>query len=425
MRNEDQFQDRLPRANSFLAKAIHAFAAVLALLVVPAQIAQAQTYRVLYNFTGGQDGAFPESLAMGRAGNLYGTASAGGSSGHGTVFKFSTGSLTSLYSFADSGYGDYPYPMHQIMVGRDGTLYGTAKYGGGSGTVFNLRPLATACKTALCPWTQTVLYRFTGGTDGANPTGVPVFDGAGNIYGTTLYGGSGPCDYPPYGCGVVYKLTPSSGTWTESVLYSFNGSDGYYPSSGMIFDAAGDLYGTTMGGGDFGAGTVFTLAPSGSGWAYSAIHSFDYQKDEGYFPFGNLISDHAGNLYGSTGSGLSGGGTIFQLSPSDNGWIFSVLYSFTETSPSLDYVSLTMDSAGNLYGTTYLVGAYGNGSVFKLSPGIGGWTYRSLHDFCSDGQTCSDGALPLGLVLDEAGNLYGTALVGGAQSLGVIWEITP
>ena len=184
--------------------------------------------------------------------------------------------------------------------------------------VYSLSPPATGCKTALCPWTETILYQFTGGSDGSNPGGNLTFDRAGNLYGTTPYGGA-------FGQGTVFKLTPSNGGWTESVLHSFTGgSDGEQPNGGVILDEAGNLYGTTWEGGGSGCwgpgcGTVFQLTPSGSGWKENILYSFQYGTDGGY-PIGGLIFDPSGNLYGTTTSGGSGGGgTVFELSPPAKG----------------------------------------------------------------------------------------------------------
>jgi uncharacterized repeat protein (TIGR03803 family) len=259
-----------------------------------------------------------------------------------------------------------------------------------------------------------VLYRFAnGGADGANPgSGDLIFDQAGNIYGTTTFGGKG--------YGVVYELTPSG---TESVLYAFSGSDGYYPDAGVIFDNAGNLYGTTEDGGLNMLGTVFELTYSiGFGWAESFLYSFQNGND-GNQPSAGLIFDPSGNLYGTTSNGGSGGGgTVFELTPSGGGWTYSLLYSFTGGNQCGPEGTLVMDGAGNLYGTTQCDGAHNKGSVFKLTPSANGWTYTSLHDFTGG----SDGGYPLcNVVFDANGSLYGTTYGGGTQGVGVVWEIMP
>jgi uncharacterized repeat protein (TIGR03803 family) len=408
------------------ATATLALAILLVVTVVASPAAQAQTFSVLHSFTGGGDGADPRAgLTIDAAGDFYGTTRDGGSFGYGTVFKLTHRSsgwvLTPLYSFA--GGDDGASPDGTVIFGPDGSLYGTTSLGGGGncggqgcGTVFKLRIPATACKSAICPWTETVIYRFMGGSDGEGPAYADlIFDKVGNLYGTTRFGGAASG-------GTVYELTPSGGGWTESVIYSFNNSpDGYFPNSGVILDDAGNLYGTTYYGGTDGVGTVYQLTPSGSGWAENIIHSFPGSGEDGVVPACGLIFDQLGNLYGATPAGGSGGGgTVFELTPSGGNWIFAVLYNFNAgTGP---YASLTMDRAGSLYGTTFTVGADGYGSVFKLTFSGGGWTYTDLYDFTGGNDGGNPESKP---VFDANGNLYGTARLGGTYGNGVVWELTP
>ena len=413
---------------------------VLAVAAVPA--VQAQTFTVIHNFSAGQDGGNPYAgLTLDKAGNLYGTANGGGITGGacgnygcGTVFKLKhTNSgwlLNPLYSF--QGGNDGLAPVARVIIGPDGSLYGTTQNGGGSnpgGTVFKLAPYPTACRTALCAWQETQLYAFKGGSDGALPgPGDVVFDPAGNLYGTTKEGGASLCGFL---CGTVYQLTPSNGGWTKSVLYNFMaGSDGKMPYAGVIFDQAGNLYGTTYEGGVGNFGTAFQLTCGAGGCTDNVLHSFTNGGDGGS-PIGGLIFDQSGNLYGAGSDGGTGGdGTVFELSPSGGGWTFSVLYNFTSPIGAQcgPWAGLVMDAAGNLYGTTYCDGVYGHGSVFELSPSGRGWTYKDLHDFTGG----SDGGSPISnVVFDANGNLYGTASGGGNLSCnngsgcGVVWEITP
>jgi uncharacterized repeat protein (TIGR03803 family) len=413
------------------ATAALAMATVFALAAIMIQSAQAQAYSVIHNFTGGQDGSHPYAgLTIDRAGHLYGTAANGGA-GYGTVFKLSHQAsgwvFNPLYSF--KGGNDAAFPGARVIIGPDGSLYGTAEGGGsgcggnGCGTVFNVKPGASACKTALCSWTETVLYSFTGNDGYGIAIGDLAFDQAGNIYGTTEFGGEGPY---PSGNGTVWELMPSKGGWTHSVLYRFGGGeDGYVIYSGVIFDEVGNLYGTARQGGGFGCsgagcGTVYQLTPSGSGWTENILYRFQGGND-GLFPIAGLLLDRMGNLYGGTSGGGSGnGGTVFDLTPANGGWTFHTLYGLAGNGGMS--AAPTMDAAGNLYGVTLGDGAYSQGNVFKLTPSGGGWTYTDLYDFTGG----SDGGFPISnVVMDASGNLYGTTYEGGSNGLGVAWEITP
>ena len=406
--------------------------ALAIVFVLASEAAQAQTFNVLHTFTGGNDGGNPSAGVTIHAGVLYGTTFAGGllscNGGHGcgTVYQMkhigSGWTFNSLYTF--TGGSDGAIPTAPVVFGPDGALYSTTEFGGSNGDVFKLRPFPTACKTALCPWSENLLYNFQGGTDGSKPIGL-LFDQAGNIYGTTSSGGA-------YGDGTVYELTPSGSGWTESLLHSFGyGTDGITPYRSMVvFDNAGNLYGTTYYGGAFNAGSVFQLTPSESGWIEKVIYSFLGNTD-GRFPYSGLIIDQSGNLYGTTTDAGSGyGGTVFELSPSGSGWTYSALYSLTGSlgdscGPAW---ALTMDAVGNLYDTTECDGANQAGNVFKLTNTGGSWTYTSLHDFTGG----SDGLWPIsGVTFDTSGNLYGTTYYGGdlncgnTYGCGVVWEITP
>jgi uncharacterized repeat protein (TIGR03803 family) len=260
-----------------------------------------------------------------------------------------------------------------------------------------------------------VIHNFSG-RDGALPEGDIIFDQSGNIYGTTISGG--------LGIGVIYELTPSGGGWTETVLYYCGqGAGDGAPYGGVILHPSGNLFGTFVYAQPYNSGAVYELSRSGSGWKRSMLYQFS-GGDDGYEPEGGLMLDSAGNLYGTTtGGGSGGGGTVFELTPSNGGWTFKTLYSFPCHQPCQGPLGkLVMDDAGNLYGTTNGDGAYGKGSVFKLTPSSGGWTYTSLHDFTGG----SDGGFPISsLVFDANGNLYGTASDGGSNGAGVVFEITP
>jgi uncharacterized repeat protein (TIGR03803 family) len=216
----------------------------------------------------------------------------------------------------------------------------------------------------------------------------------------------------------VFELTPSNGGWTVSTLYSFTGgNDGANPFSGLVFDSAGNLYGTTYAGGSNGFGTVFRLAPSGSEWTLSVLYTFQGGNDGGS-PLGGLIFDASGNLYGTTSRG---GGTVYELMTSAGGWTFSTVYRLT-SSPT---ASLVIDAAGTLFGQTVGGGLFGYGTIFKLALAGSNWVYTDLHDF-----SYNDGTNPYGAVINASGNLYGTTEYGGSHvcygsGCGVVWEITP
>jgi len=415
---------------------------MIATIIIATPVAQAQTLTVIHAFTGGGDGDFPgPSLVMDRTGNLYGTTFFSGFNSGGGVFELvQRGSgwvLNPLVNFSGTE-GSY---TNNVIVGPDGNLYGTNPNGGGvgscdyegCGTVFELTPPVTRCGSAVCPWSLTILYRFTGQADGGNPAGV-IFDQVGNLYGTTFYGGNMTGQCAPYGCGVVYKLSPSNGGWTETVLYAFNGgtNDGANPPEDVIFDSSGNLYSMTTFGGTEGAGTVFKLTPSGSGWTESVLHNFGNGSD-GKYPSSALILDGSGNFYGTTqGGGNDGLGTVYSLSPSGSGWTEAVLYSFNGSygDEYPQFGRLFLDAPGNLYGTTPgNDGSSPYGNVFQMTPSNGGWSYSSLHSFTGG----SDGGTPYStVVMDASGNLYGTAYQGGYTNndlcqfvgCGVVWKIT-
>jgi uncharacterized repeat protein (TIGR03803 family) len=307
-----------------------------------------------------------------------------------------------LYSFSRNGIDGYN-PAAGVARDKLGNLYGTTYYGGtwGYGTVYKVTPTGT----------ETVLYSFTGGSDGSNPyfAGV-VLDKAGNMYGTTYYGGAN-------GVGTVFELTPSG---TETVLHSFaaDGTDGYNPAAGVVLDKLGNVYGTTYLGGAYGYGTVFKVTPSGT---ETVLHSFADNATDGCFPYGaGVVLGKKNVLYGTTyACGANGVGTVYKLTPSGTE---TVLHSFVNdgTDGYYAYTGVVLDKLGNLYGTTYYGGVYGVGTVFKIIPS---GTETVLHSFANDG---TDGYQPYGtgVILDKLGNLYGTTYYGGANGLGTVFEIT-
>lgn len=401
------------RPNSkFLLNSLLAFA----VLALPGSAPAA--FRVLYTFKGGSDGSGPAgSLILDATGNLYGTTVGGGtgcsSGGCGTVFRLAPdGTETVLYSFA--GGTDGAYPEAGLISDSSGNFYGTTSGGGnggcyneGCGTVFKLAPDGT----------ETVLHVFAGGSDGSAPVAGVIMDKSGNLYGTTVSGGTGAS-------GTVYKLAPDG---TESVLYAFQGeNDGSNPYAGLVMDKSGNLYGTTQYGGTGGivsAGTVFEVTPKGQEkvlWNFCSLDSCD----DGEFPLAGLIRDKAGNLFGTAAWG-GPIGTAFELAPDDT---FTKLHGFSDVPDGANPDGeLVMDSSGNLYGTTNsggkTCGNYGSscGIVFKISPD---GTETVLHRFR---RKKGDGILPLaGLVRAASGNLYGTtSTLTWHKPGGTIFEITP
>ena len=285
---------------------------------------------------------------------------------------------------------------------------------------------------------STAFAFFPGCTDGANPGGAFVADPQGNLYGTVLVGGANDL-------GAVYELTPppgGSGVWTDTLLYSFCSqgppcADGESPQTGVIRDANGNLYGTTLTGGSrSNEGTVFEVSPPQGGhgpWTETVLYAFCTSGTctDGNQPLGGLTFDSHGNLYGTTtGGGPHGQGVVFELSPSGGGqWAYNILYGFCAQQGCADgrtpqYGSLVFDAAGNLYGTTQGGGSQNYGTVFELTPSGGSWTETVLHSFCS-ATNCTDGEEPIGgVVLDAHGNIYGVTPGGGTQNLGVAYELS-
>ena len=398
------------------------------ILILITASARAQTYSVIHNFTGGSDGASPiAGVTVDAFGSLSGTASAGGRRGFGDVFRIArVGSewrFDLLYTFLGNYQNDGERPYSRVVVGPDGALYGTTFGGGngqgcperyGCGTVFRVSPRDRA---TLDPWQETMVYRFGYSTGSSPGYGDLQFDAHGNLHGTTQNGGANLQ-------GTVYQLAPNGSGWTENVVYSFAGSpDGSAPLGGLLMDAAGNLYGTTSAGGIGNGGTVYQLNPSNSGWTESVLYDFQ-NSSGGTYPAGNLARLSSGTLFGATQlGGANDGGAIFELNPSLGGnWNFSVLFDFDGPTTGGAWHTLIADGAGNFYGTTSNDGPDQQGSVFKLSFSDGNWTYTTLHSFTGG----IDGGMPFGTpALDSEGKLYGTASTGGAYGYGVVFEITP
>jgi uncharacterized repeat protein (TIGR03803 family) len=418
---------------------------------------------VLHDFKGstysGPDGAYPVSnLLLDSAGNLDGATYKGGTFGLGCVFRLAkSGSVwneTVLYSFrgANNDASGVLGGLIGLAMDSAGNIFGATSAGGngpcsdyegngiGCGVVFKLSPGANGA------WTESLLYSFQYSTDGGIPYSTLVLDSAGDVYGTTEFGGDLQCPtlLGAVGCGTVFKLTPSlDGTWTESVLYAFTGFSGDqspYPYGSLLLDANGNLFGTA--GGEYAYGAVFELSPTSSGgWTESTLYIFNGGADGAYL-FEGLALNASGNIYGTTLSGGSGPcspyqsvgcGTVFDLSKSQSGWSKSILYNFLDGADG-EYPSagVTLDAAGNIYTTASTGGATncqlpngppnGCGAVLKLSPGSNGsLTSRVLYDF----PLYDDGARPAaGLVADSAGNVYGTTASGGTHNAGTVFEVS-
>lgn len=317
-----------------------------------------------------------------------------------------------IYSFGGDEDGEYLDTDVEIDVA--GNLYGTSVLGGdfGGGTVWKLSPGAGG-------WVHTVLYSFTGSADGGEPYKGVTLDAAGNLYGTAVTGGSGSCEG---GCGVVYKLTNSGGTWTQTVIHAFTGADGSGPGSRVTLDNRGNVYGMTPTGGADGLGTIYELHPRSNGsWSFRVIHDFTGGPDGSSGSAGRMVL-RGGYLYGAATTGGAGYGTVFQLrSTGTGGWDFRTLYEFQGAPDgSFPYGALLFDQAGHIYGTTYYGGADGLGSIYRLARTAGGnWSEQVLYGF----QAGQDGNSSISnLVFDAAGNLYGTTSEGGLGS-GTIFEL--
>jgi uncharacterized repeat protein (TIGR03803 family) len=406
--------------------------AVLLLTVLSAPRTFASTEETLYAFgqNGNGDGSGPRSgLILDSSGNLYGTTQSGGNgNGYGTVFELSvdsggTWNEKTLYSFQGA---DGRQPESSLIFDAAGNLYGTTLYGGayGEGTIFELSPNEDGT------WSEAVLYSFNpknggGGEPQAGLTG----DSNGNLYGTAAGG---------IGGGVVFELAFSGGTWNESILYNFCAlegcTDGARPVAGLIFDTAGNLYGTTQYGGKNYCGqanycgTVFELSPNGDGtWTEAVLH--DFNGKDGRWPVASVVFDNAGNLFSTTmgGGGAYGrkSGTVFELRRLSNEWRHTVLYAFPlprHGSAVFPEAGVVFDGVDKLYGTTTYGGEQNQGMVFSLVKVGGKWQENVEHSF---GGTLADGKTPQsGLAVDSIGNLYGTTSQGGSFSGGVVYQVS-
>jgi uncharacterized repeat protein (TIGR03803 family) len=449
------------------SRAARRWLGVFTLLLMLASAASAEwKEKVLYSFQGGNDGAFPGGgVVFDKQGNLYGATQQGGGTNCspmaacGTVYQLAPPKKlgdpwteTILHLFQGKQHNDGEFPSGGVIADALGNIYGTSSYGGtgdcvllgikgGCGTVFELSPPPTKGGK----WTYTILYSFKGGKDGYLPFGDLVFDGAGNLYGATYFGGGKGTTCNPYYqyCGTAFELSPpkiKGGKWTEKVLYSFKGvavgaqfGDGANPTGDLVLDGTGAIFGTTSIGGyncprfqGVGCGTAFELKPptkTGGAWTERILHRFTDGND-GAGPNGGLIFDAKGSLYGAAGGGGSqGSGVVFRLRQAKEGgrWIETMLYSFQAGSDGGDPQGLVFDSLGNLYCSS--------GPIVRLKPPKqkgGSWTLDVLYKF----KGSPDGRNPLELIFGAGGALYGTTLYGGTgQSCqggcGTVFEAFP
>lgn len=403
---------------------------LFALLILASAMAQGQRqFRVLHALGSGRDGAgLWDSVAFDTQGNLYGTTSGGGAHNGGTVYELrqrSDGrwSETILHSFLSSP-NDGAGPLGGVLFDSSGNLYGTTEGGGGPytyGTVYSL-------SAGRNGWREKVLHRFGRKDKAGSPWGNLVMDQGRNLYGAAFS---------------AFELSPGPKGWIEAILHTFNGDngDGLGAAAGPIRDAAGNLYGTTVygGGGPLcvdGCGTVYELQPpqaedlaGGRAWKERILHRFGFSDTDGVWPgLGQLAMDSQGNLYGTANGGKYRSGVVFKLThvptATDQVWQETILYNFTGGADGAVSEGVILDSAGNLFGTAAVGGSpnCGRGVVFKLSPRAhGSWKYTLLHTFIG-----SDGAEPdANLTLGPDGKLYGTTPVGGAHGGVVVFEITP
>lgn len=416
--------NKMHRSQSFQTlsrgmRALCAFSVVLILVVAASTFTQAQTYKVLYSFGTGAQGADPWSgVILDNAGNLYGTTDQGGDYGTqctklgcGVLFELSpAGKETVLHKFTNTKSDGFWPTFGTVLQDSAGNLYGTTVYGGpgANGIVYELKKGAKK---------ETILHTFPSQSgDGAAPECGLIQDAAGNLYGTTFAGGNSG----KLSAGTVFKIT---NTGQESVLHSFVGTDGFGPVAGLVEDSAGNLYGTASSGGSEGWGTIFKISASG---VFSVLYTFQgYPTEDGGLASAGspMVFDSAGNLYGVTTEGGNayacpgfGCGVVFKLDPAGNETILHIFVSTDGASPN----GVIFDAAGNLWGTTSMGGTHDLGTIFKLDPS---GNLTTVYNFTGG---VKDGGMPFaGLTPDHAGNFYGTTSTYGKHGDGVLFKLTP
>jgi len=416
-----------------LGQLSHRYALILfaALLLFISSAFAAPAEKIIHTFTNTPDGSTPSArLIQDAHGNFYGTTLLGGAHNQGCVFELSRNSDGTwiekiLHSFSGP---DGANPVASLVFDAVGNLYGTTAGGGvydSGGVAFELSPSVTG-------WTETVLHSFGNGFDGWDPQAELVFDNAGNLYGTTQLGGA-VFGHGDNNGGTVFRLSPGASGWTETILYSFTGEylgpDPNLPAGSVVLDKNGNIYGVAQAGGANGKGAVYQLTPAGDGsYTESVIHSFD--GTDGEDPDSTLVFDASGNLYGTTLQGghvtpcpSSGCGVVFKLiNDGDGTWNETVLHAFLGKDGSAPIGPLAFDKSGNLYAAAESGGADSHGTIFNLVPlSNGSWGVHVLHNFTGG----SEGASPqAGVTLNSFG-IFGTASAGGSAGSGVAFLIKP
>ena len=400
------------------------FIGIFAVVFALALTGWASTEKVLWNFAGGSDGSDPWSnyFISDAKGNLYAATGDGGTYGVGVVFMLSlSGKETVLYEFKGQSSGDGASPHGRLAFDAKGNIFGTTQGGGtnGTGTVYELSPQTGG------GWAETVLYSFSasGVTDGTSPSAGMTIAPDGTMYSTTPDGGSGTG-------GVIFSMKKTSKGWKQKVIHNINfPSDGGFPYEGLMRDEAGNLYGAAPAGGANGDGVIYRLSFNKKGWVYTVLYSFTNQNGDGQGLYWiDLISDKAGNIFGATSfGGTNGTGTVWELvySKSKKTYSETILYEFGASGSgdgNNPYGGLAMDSKGNLYGTTLNGGSSNLGTSYELKKQGTTWKETILHNFVG----ADDGNAPTGnAYLDEKGRVYGMTETGGTSNLGTVYRITP